>query len=92
MQTVFFSKVNVSLRFWEAPEPRWAEPADVQDVNACMHVDTGTDLHHDLSQRATSILGTGSSLRQGSRQYLSKNPPKKSVCSQTIRVKGVLVK
>lgn len=44
MQTVF-SKVNNSLRFWEAPEPRWAEPADVQDVNACMHVDTGTDFH-----------------------------------------------
>lgn len=46
---------------------------DVQYVNACMHVDTGTDLDlvsHFVGPQSgdKSILGTVSSLKQGSQQ------------------------
>lgn len=90
MQTVF-SKVNVPLRLWEVPKPRWAEPADVQGVNACMHVDTGTDLHLTSVKepRAFWELGVRSDKAVDSNRVKTKT---KSVRSQTIWVKGILVK
>lgn len=89
MQTVF-SKVTVPLRLWEGPKPRWAEPADVQDVNACMHVDTGTDLHPTSVKAPRAFWELG--VRSDKAVDSSREKQKKSARSQTICVEGILVK
>lgn len=65
----FFPRVNFLLVFFLEEFHSHVEPNrfDVQTVNACMHVDTGTDL--DFLSQETSILGTVSALKQGSKQY-----------------------
>lgn len=77
MQTVFFfffltSKLPPQrLRGFQSHVEQ--NRLDVQCVNACMHVDTGTDLDlvaHFVGPQSgdKSILGTVSSLKQGSQQ------------------------
>lgn len=84
------TKINAKQYFQEktsssafergVPKPCWAEPVGCT-VNACMHVDTGTDLDlvsHFVGPQSQdkSILGTVSSLKQGSQQnFLKKKGP-----------------
>lgn len=89
MQTVF-SKGTVPLRLREGPKPRWADPADVHDVNACMHVDTGTDLHLSSVKEPRAFWELG--VRSDKAVDRNREKQKKSVRSQTIWVEGILVK